>query len=176
MGGGLKRAALANGYKGYFGIMKFSTRMLRSWTLNFLARYIVFLPGTRIILQRARGVRIGNKVSFVEGIKLDELYPELITIMDYAAIAPNVSILTHQDPPIAFRKEVEAFKAPVVIGKGAWIGFGAVILPGVIIGEYSIIGACSVVNNDIPPRVFAAGIPAKVIRTLNVEENQEETK
>jgi acetyltransferase-like isoleucine patch superfamily enzyme len=173
MGGGLRRAALANGYTGTFGVIRFSIRMLRNWLLNFFVRYIALLPSTRIVLQRARGVKIGKCVSFMEGIKLDELYPELITIKDYAALAPQVAILTHQDPPIAFKREVEAFKAPVVIGKGAWIGFGAVILPGVTIGDYSIIGAGSMVNKDVPPRVFAAGLPAKVIRQLNVDEYPE---
>lgn len=60
---------------------------------------------------------------------------------------------------------------PVKIEKGAWVGANAIILPGVTIGENSVIGAGSVVTRSIPPRVVACGSPAKVIKELDVEEN-----
>jgi len=56
--------------------------------------------------------------------------------------------------------------APVRIGAGAWIGAQATILPGVTIGEGAVVGAGSVVTRDIPPNVTAAGVPARVIRSL----------
>lgn len=55
---------------------------------------------------------------------------------------------------------------PVCIGKGAWIGANAIILPGVSIGENSVVGAGSVVTRSIPPRVVACGNPAIVIKNL----------
>ena len=55
---------------------------------------------------------------------------------------------------------------PVRIGTRCWIGAGAIICPGVTIGEYSIVGASSVVTRDIPARVMAAGTPCRVIREL----------
>ena len=61
--------------------------------------------------------------------------------------------------------------APVRIGNGCWIGERAVILPGVTIGEKSIIGANSVVTKDIPPYSIAAGMPAKVIKTWDFEQH-----
>ena len=54
--------------------------------------------------------------------------------------------------------------APVRIGRGSWIGQNVVILPGVTIGEYAVIGANSVVGSDIPPRSLAVGAPARVVK------------
>jgi acetyltransferase-like isoleucine patch superfamily enzyme len=59
--------------------------------------------------------------------------------------------------------------APVVIEDNVWIGSKAVILPGVRIGRQAVIGAGSIVTNDIPPRCVAAGNPARVLRSLTEE-------
>lgn len=56
--------------------------------------------------------------------------------------------------------------AKVVVKRGAWIGANSVLLPGVTVGENSVIGACSVVTRDVPPRVVAAGNPAQVLKSL----------
>jgi len=56
--------------------------------------------------------------------------------------------------------------APINVGNGAWIGAGAIILPGVTIGEHSIVGAGSVVRLDVPVRTVVAGNPARVIRPV----------
>ncbi|HYO67082.1 MAG TPA: DapH/DapD/GlmU-related protein [Archangium sp.] len=60
---------------------------------------------------------------------------------------------------------------PVTIGAKVWIGGGSIICPGVTIGEGSTIGAGSVVVKDIPPYVFAAGNPCRVIRPLRHSEH-----
>lgn len=62
------------------------------------------------------------------------------------------------------RKYVEA---PIRIGRGAWIGAGAIILPGVTVGERSVIGAGSVVTRDVPPLSVAVGNPARIIRQID---------
>jgi acetyltransferase-like isoleucine patch superfamily enzyme len=58
---------------------------------------------------------------------------------------------------------------PILIGRNVWIGFGACVLPGVTVGEGSIIGARSVVTEDVPPFTIVGGNPARVIRRLNTE-------
>ena len=54
--------------------------------------------------------------------------------------------------------------APIKIGNHVWIGIGAIILPGVTIGDGAIVGAGALVNKDIPPKALAVGCPAKVVR------------
>ena len=62
--------------------------------------------------------------------------------------------------------EREYVDAPIAIGDGAWIGAGAIILPGVTIGEHSIVGAGSVVTRDVPSWTIVAGNPARIIRQI----------
>jgi len=59
--------------------------------------------------------------------------------------------------------------APIKIGRGCWIGQNVVIMPGVTIGELSIIGANSVVTNNIPDRSIAVGSPARIVKRWNEE-------
>jgi maltose O-acetyltransferase len=65
----------------------------------------------------------------------------------------------------ALRRQQE-FGKPIEIGSDVWVGGGAIVLPGVRIGSKAVIGAGSVVTRDIPPGVFAAGNPCRVIRDL----------
>jgi acetyltransferase-like isoleucine patch superfamily enzyme len=68
------------------------------------------------------------------------------------------------------RAYVEA--KPIVIEKNVWIATGATILGGVIVGENSMVAAGAVVTKDVPPNSFVAGVPAKVIRSLEETPNQ----
>ncbi|KAA9132907.1 acyltransferase [Microbacterium caowuchunii] len=70
------------------------------------------------------------------------------------------------DPDLFIRDQPLDRVAPVRIGEGAWLGQNCVVLPGVTIGRGSVIGANSVVREDIPDRVVAAGAPARVLRRL----------
>jgi len=59
---------------------------------------------------------------------------------------------------------------PIRIGRNVWIGFDCVVLPGVTIGDGSIVGARSVVTQDVPPFTVVAGNPARVIRKIENDE------
>lgn len=88
-----------------------------------------------------------------------------IYIGDHTMIAPNVIIATAAHPLQAeLREKNMQFNKPVKIGKRCWLGAGAVVLPGVTIGDDTVIGAGSVVTKDIPSGVVAVGNPCKVIR------------
>lgn len=86
-------------------------------------------------------------------------------------IGPNVTIDagTHPIHPELRRKAVQ-YNMPVVIEDNVWIGAGAIILPGVRIGENTVIGAGSVVTKDIPSNVVAIGSPCRVMRDINEDD------
>jgi acetyltransferase-like isoleucine patch superfamily enzyme len=90
-----------------------------------------------------------------------------ITIGNNVFIAPNVCIITEEHAmDVKQRLAGLEYTHPVTIGDNVWICTGAIILPGVTIGENSVIGAGSVVTKDIPPNSLAVGNPCKVIRDL----------
>ncbi len=90
-----------------------------------------------------------------------------ICIGNDVLIGPNVNILT-VNHPVDSKKRLERYISvnKVVIKDNVWIGAGAIILPGVTIGENSVIGAGSVVTKDIPANVVAVGNPCKVIKNI----------
>lgn len=90
-----------------------------------------------------------------------------ITIGNNVFIAPNVCIITEEHAmDVQQRIAGLEYTHPVTIGDNVWICAGALILPGVTIGEGSVIGAGSVVTKDIAPYSLAVGNPCRVIRTL----------
>lgn len=90
-----------------------------------------------------------------------------ISIGDDVQIGPNVQLLTPTHPvePGPRRDKLEA-ASPIRIENNVWIGGGAIILPGVSVGENSVVGAGAVVTRDVPPNTVVAGNPAKPLRTL----------
>ncbi|GGL27071.1 sugar O-acetyltransferase [Nocardia jinanensis] len=91
-----------------------------------------------------------------------------VTIGNDVSIGPRVQILTplHPMEDHELRRARWESAAPITIGDNAWLGGGVIVCAGVTIGENTVIGAGSVVTRDIPPRVFAAGNPCRVIRDL----------
>jgi galactoside O-acetyltransferase len=88
-------------------------------------------------------------------------------------IAPNVVIATSGHPvwPV-LREHHYVYNLPVRIGRNVWIGSSAQILPGVTIGDNAVIGAGSVVTNDIPANVVAVGVPCRVAREIGVKDRE----
>lgn len=86
-----------------------------------------------------------------------------ITIDDGAMIAANVQIISNNHD--LYERQIITCK-PVHIGKNAWIGAGATILPGVTIGDNAVVGAASVVTRDVAPDTVVAGNPARFVRRI----------
>ena len=90
-----------------------------------------------------------------------------VTIGDGTQIGPGVQLLAADHPRDAeTRRELLELARPISIGSNVWIGGAAVVLPGVSIGDDSIIGAGSVVTRDVPSGVLAFGNPCRVVREL----------
>lgn len=89
-----------------------------------------------------------------------------VSIGDNTIIASAVQITssTHDYHIQPFRSQ--RTDAPVTIGRNVWIGAAAVVLPGITVGDDSVIGAGSVVTQDVPPNTVVAGAPARVVRRL----------
>lgn len=91
-----------------------------------------------------------------------------IYVGDHTMFGPNVTIATAGHPIMAeLREQAYQFNAPVKIGRNCWLGAGVIVLPGITIGDNTVIGAGSVVTKDIPSHVVALGTPCKVIREVN---------
>ncbi len=88
-----------------------------------------------------------------------------ITIEDNVFIAPKVSLLT-EGHPMSPKDRHSLTVAPIHLRKNAWIGGNATLMPGVTIGENSIVAAGAVVTKDVPDNSVAAGIPAKIVRSI----------
>jgi maltose O-acetyltransferase len=89
-----------------------------------------------------------------------------VQVGDYTLFGPAVQIYTATHPLNAQLRRTQEFGKPVEIGSDVWVGGGAIICPGVKIGDRAVIGAGSVVTRDVPPGVFAAGNPCRVIREI----------
>lgn len=96
-----------------------------------------------------------------------------VFIGDNVMIAPNVIIATGTHPiSPELRLKAAQFNVPVRICNNVWLGARTVVLPGVTIGENSVIGAGSIVTKDIPANVVAVGNPCKVVREINERDRE----
>ena len=120
---------------------------------------------------RGKHVRFGNFV--YANFNLTLVDDTWITVGNHVMIGPNVSICTAGHPvnPDLRSKGIQ-FNAPVTIEDNVWIGASCTILPGVTIGENSVIGAGSVVTKDIPANVVAVGTPCRVLRPIGERDKE----
>ena len=90
-----------------------------------------------------------------------------IYVGDYTMFGPHVTVATAGHPiEPGLREKGLQYNMPVRIGRNCWIGAGALIMPGVTIGDNTVIGAGSVVTKDIPANVVAVGNPCRVLREI----------
>lgn len=94
-----------------------------------------------------------------------------IYVGDHTMFGPNVVVATAGHPILPeLREQGYQYNAPVHIGRNCWIGAGAVILPGITIGDHVVVGAGSVVTKDLPDNVVAVGNPCRVLREVNAHD------
>ena len=111
------------------------------------------------------GVYLNSNVTFVDD--------EHIYIGDNCLIAPNVVFSTSGHPILPILREHHyVYNLPIHIGRNVWIGSGVQIMPGITIGDNSVIGAASVVTDDIPANVVAYGVPCRVVRNINEKDEK----
>jgi maltose O-acetyltransferase len=109
-------------------------------------------------------IELGERVFFnVNCVVLDVCR---IRIGDFTQVGPGVQLLTPLHPLDAAARRREEYGKPITIGADVWLGAGALVLPGVTIGDRAVIGAGSVVTRDVPAGVLAVGNPCRVVRTL----------
>jgi acetyltransferase-like isoleucine patch superfamily enzyme len=130
----------------------------------------------RIACQRAKGVKIGKNVYLAYDVNIELVYPELVEIGDNARIGMGVIILAHNRPSDAWLAHLGQVQQPVRIGRDAVIAAGAIVLPGVTVGDFAIVREGSVVEQDVPPFTVAAGMPAKVVQELPRDKVQMEVR
>lgn len=96
-----------------------------------------------------------------------------IYVGDDTMIGPNVTLATAGHPiDPRLRKKGLQYNMPVRIGKNCWLGAGVCVLPGVTIGDDTVIGAGSVVTRDIPSGVVAVGNPCRVLRKVGERDRE----
>jgi len=156
------------GYKGSIGRIKIRMKFLKSWIFHCLA-YSSPLPSWTVRYQRTRGVKIGKNCHISPYVLIDLLHPELIKIEDNVTISSNSMIFAHVNPSANEFLKKHGYPRtikPVIIKKGAVISVGCIIIAGVTIGENSIVGAGSVVAQDVPDYCVVVGNPARIVKKI----------
>ncbi|MBE6774630.1 MAG: sugar O-acetyltransferase [Ruminococcaceae bacterium] len=96
-----------------------------------------------------------------------------IYVGDCTMFAPNVVLATAGHPILPeLREKAYQFNMPIRIGRNCWLGAGVIVMPGVTIGDNTVIGAGSVVTRDIPANVVAVGNPCKVLRPIGERDKE----
>jgi len=150
-------------------LMKLNSTADASEIRNYLGEIIgseidetttVFTP---LYINYGKDIKIGRNVF----INFDCVFLGLggITIEDHVLIAPKVSILS-EGHPVESELRHSLVPGRICIKRNAWIGAGATILPGVTVGENSVVASGAVVSKDVPDNTVVAGIPAKVVKHL----------
>lgn len=158
----IRQSAREHGYKSafWFGLVRLKDHCFNNWAQR------APWGGVRKWLQRKRGVKIGKGVHWGTNVVVDYPYPNFVIFEDGASIAGNDYFLAHNKPLDYHKCCSESFVAPVIVHKNAWVAINVTVLPGVEIGEGSIVSAGSVVSKDIPPFTVAKGNPAKVVADI----------
>lgn len=112
-----------------------------------------------------KNISVGNNVFINSGCSFQDQGG--IKIGDGVLIGHNV-VLATLNHDIDLRKRGTMHPAPIVIGNNVWVGANATVVPGVTIGDGAVIAAGAVVTKDVPANVIVGGIPAKIIKQIEI--------
>jgi acetyltransferase-like isoleucine patch superfamily enzyme len=131
--------------------------------------FFCFIKSWRTAIHCMRGVKIGKNVYIGHEVVFDRVFTDQISIGDNTSIGDRTIITAHANVPSDTRlKKIYPRKImPTKIGRGVWIMPGAIIAPGITIGDESVIATGSVVIKDVPARCLVAGNPAKIKKDLS---------
>ncbi|WP_139491230.1 acyltransferase [Brevibacillus dissolubilis] len=135
-------------------------KVMKNFIVIQIARYTPFLSWKNWLYRTFLRMEVGDRSAVALMVMMDIMFPELIKIGRNCVIGYNTTILAHEYLVDEYRL------GEVKIGDGVLIGANSTILPGVEIGDGSIIAAGTVVHKDVPPRVFVGGNPMQIIRDL----------
>ena len=182
----LKKAGL-NFSEGEYGRISFwgaFKRALRNFRNSILLKYcmysVILAPLNYRLLRpklwRVMGCKVGKNVFIGYEVWMDIGNTSLIEIEDGVHITNRCLILCHQRDSKNYFRGDDSGKLPyrkekVTLKRGCMLGMGTIVLPGVTIGEGSLVAAGSVVATDIPAWTVAAGTPARVIREIKERES-----
>lgn len=150
------------------------------WFLSGVAKRSflgIMFPRLIPFIWRCIGCNIGRNVCFGSEVYLDVDYANQLTIEDDVWIASRAIIFAHRREMREYYcntryKDCSQKKRPVLIKKGACLSIGAMVMPGITIGEGSIVGAGALVTKDVPDWCIVAGNPAKIIRFLKEKDDK----
>ena len=142
---------------------KHPLRVMLNYAVIVMARIAPSLRLKSWLLRRL-GVTIGEGVSWGLESTPDVFWPELVTVEDHAIVGYDVTLLCHEFLQDEYRT------GEVVVGERAMIGAGAIVLPGVEIGEGAQVAANSLVTEDVPADATVAGVPAEIVSSDATDE------
>lgn len=170
----------AYGQVSLWGVVK---RVLKTYRDSFLMKFVMnswllspFLPRRiRPWVLRRVGCHVGKGCFIGDTVKIDTGHADMITIEDNVSIAGGSRLLCHQRDFSNYFVGDDYMKLdytikPILLKKGCLIGMESFVLPGVTVGEGSIVGAGSLVTRDIPDWTVATGRPARVVKEIPKKE------
>lgn len=138
-------------------------RLLKIFTVPFSRFYAVYDP---VGYARYRGVNIKGSVKiYGSSYSMFSSEPYLVTLGDNVFISVNANFVCHDGSTLPFRRDIPDLElaGEISVGNNVFIGMGALVLPGVSIGNDCIVGANSVVTKSVPDGAIVAGNPARIV-------------